>query len=524
MTSQAGPGEPYLVPRRTCGVTVPLFSLRSVRDYGIGEIGDLPRFGEWARSAGFRVVQLLPSFELARGENSPYGARTAFGIDPLYVSIADVPELDERSIAETLGDEGKRELEAVRALPAVDYERVRVLKDRLLDAAFMVFRERELGKGTARDRDFHAFVEAARAWEDDLALYVALRDEHREHGWSTWAPELRDREPAAMAAARARLAVPVLAHQYRQFLANEQWVAARARLRTLGVDLMGDLPFIVGGESADVWSHQREFRSDVSLGAPPDAYSAEGQDWGLPAYDFERMERDGFAWLKTRTKRASDLYDRFRIDHVVGYFRQWIKPKDARRGAFDVPSERMQHARGRALLATLEGVAGEGAIIAEDLGVIPPWVRTTLTDLGIPGYKILPWEREHLTYRDPKHFPALSVASWSTHDTAPIGLWWKEMSEDERKGIAHVMGVAAHASGDALFDAHFRTLLHSGSDLALVLVQEVLGDDARINTPGVVGPENWSYRIGSSIERLLTDSQVLRRTEHVRNLVAEAGR
>ena len=234
MTSRAVPGESDFAPRRTAGVTIPLFSLRSVRDYGIGEIGDLPKFAEWVRSAGFRVVQLLPSFELARGENSPYGARTAFGIDSLYVSIADVPELDERAIASALGVEGQREVEDVRSLPGVDYDRVRAIKDRLLDAAFVVFRERELGKGTPRDREFRAFVESARAWEDDLALYVALRDEHKEHGWSTWPADLGDREPHAMAAARARLAIPVLAHQYRQFLANEQWVEARRRLRALG--------------------------------------------------------------------------------------------------------------------------------------------------------------------------------------------------------------------------------------------------------------------------------------------------
>lgn len=519
---------------RTLGVTVPLFSLRSSRDFGIGEIGDLPRFAEWARSAGVRVVQLLPSFELARGETSPYGARTAFGLDPLAISLSDVPELDRASMGEVLSHGGEAELAALRARPAIDYDRVRALKERALDKAFTNFGERELARATRRADEFRAFQRASSAWSDDLALYVALREEHREHGWSTWPAALRDRDPAALAAARERLARPILAHQYRQFVANEQWHASRRALAALGVELMGDLPFIVGGESADVWSHKRAFRSDVSLGAPPDAYSEEGQDWGLPAYDLERMEQDGFGWLRGRTARARQLYDRFRIDHVVGYFRQWVKPKSglvhpdgrtaAQRGHFDIASERLQHARGERVLRAMSEAAGAGAIIAEDLGVIPRWVRSTLTDLGIPGYKIIPWEREGLVYRDPRAFPWLSVASYSTHDTAPIGMWWNEMTPEERAGLATIFGVPATTKGDELWAAQMRTLFASGASLALVLLQEILGEDVRINTPGVVGPENWSYRMSTSVERLADDSRVAGRVHRVRDLLAETRR
>lgn len=509
---------------RKAGVTVPLFSLRSSRDYGIGEIADLPRFAEWIHAAGLRMVQLLPSFELARGESSPYGARTAFGLDPLYISIAEVPELDRSLIEQTLGPGGVRELEAVRSLPGVDYPRVRALKEPLLDAAFRVFVERELSRDTERAKRFRTFVEAERGWVPDLALYVALRDEHHEHGWSTWPEAERDRDPHTMKDARARLERAILAHEYRQFVADEQWVMARAALKKLNVELMGDLPFIVGAESADVWSHRRAFRTDVSLGAPPDAYSAEGQDWGLPAYDFDRLEQDGFAWLEARTRRAKALYDCFRIDHVVGYFRQWVKPKAAKRGHFDLPSERVQQERGRRLLELLRGVAGPGAIIAEDLGVIPNWVRSTLTELGIPGYRILPWERDGMTYRDPKKYPALSVASWSTHDTAPIALWWKEMTPEERRAIAGVMHVNENVSGEALFQAHMRTLFGSHSVLALVLVQELLGEDLRINTPGTVGPHNWAYRMAHTLERVAGEPHVERRMNEVRSLLAEAHR
>lgn len=127
----------------------------------------------------------------------------------------------------------------------------------------------------------------------------------------------------------------------------------------------------------------------------------EGQDWGLPAYDFARLEQEGFSWLTARTRRARQLYDLFRIDHVVGYFRQWIKPRGAQKGHFDLSSERVQEARGRAVLTAMVREAGPGAIVAEDLGVIPHWVRGVMRSLSIPGYRVLPWERDGDVVRAP---------------------------------------------------------------------------------------------------------------------------
>ena len=516
-------------PERRAGLTVPLFSLRSHRDFGIGEIGDLPRLGDWARGVGFRVLQLLPTFELARGETSPYGARTAFGLDPIYISLRDVPELDASVIHDALGPSGEAELAALRARKAVDYVAVRAIKERVLGRAFQRFVEREIAHDTPRARAFRDFRNEAGAWEDDLSLYVAIRSEREEHGWSTWPAGLRDREPRALQEARERLARPILQHAYAQFVAGEQWAAARRALKERGVALMGDLPFIVGGESADAWAHRHLLRTDVSLGAPPDAYSEEGQDWGLPAYDFARLEQEGFSWLTARTRRARQLYDLFRIDHVVGYFRQWIKPRGAQKGHFDLPSERVQEARGRAVLTAMVREAGPGAIVAEDLGVIPHWVRGVMRSLSIPGYRVLPWERDGDVVRDPRSFPPLSVATWSTHDTAPIALWWREMTPADRGAITAMMAgsgadVAAHATGAALFEAHMRSLFGSGSSLALALLQEILGEDQRINTPGTVGPENWTTRMATPIEALATDVAVARRAKVTSQLLREAKR
>ena len=229
----------------------------------------------------------------------------------------------------------------------------------------------------------------------------------------------------------------VLEQMYLQWLAHEQWHAARAELKKLGVALMGDMPFIVGSESADVWAHREQFRTDVSLGAPPDDFAKDGQSWGLPVYDWNAMDADGLAWLRMR---ATSLPRRSTIasasitssaSSASGCGRS-DKP-----GHFVPRDEKSQKARGEKVLRAMLEAAGPGTVIAEDLGVIPPFVRETMTRLGLPGYKVLPWEKdEQFMPRDPRGFPELSVATWSTHDTQPITAWWDELEDWERERLA----------------------------------------------------------------------------------------
>jgi 4-alpha-glucanotransferase len=508
---------------RTAGVTLPLFSLRTRGDWGIGQIGDLPAFGAWIRTAGHRLVQILPAMELAAGETSPYGARTAFGLDPIYVTVEGIPDLDAAAIAQALGPDGLRDRDAARGAPTVDYPRVRELKSRALAAAFARFHEREWKRSTPRADALRAFIAAERAWCDDLALYVALRDRRAGHGWSTWPAAERDRDPTAMAQARADLATDILRHQYAQWIAHLEWDRARAALRKDGVELMGDMPFIVCAESADVWAHRDEFRLDASLGAPPDAFSADGQDWGLPAYDWPAMDKTDLAWLRARTRHAARLYDRFRLDHVVGYFRMWTR-RPGERGAFTPDGDDAQRARGETILRAVIEAAGETRVIAEDLGVIPPFVRETMRALGVPGYRVIPWEKdEHFRYRNPRDFPAASVATWSTHDTKPITSWWGDLEGWERDQLDDVMGTRG-APDDARNDAWLRTLLGAGSDLTLAQAQELLGQPDRVNLPGSVGPHNWAYRLPMPVEALAADAATRARMEAIARMAAEAGR
>ncbi|MDB4945670.1 MAG: hypothetical protein JWP97_5204 [Labilithrix sp.] len=516
---------------KVSGTTIPLFSVRTQKDWGIGQITDLPACASWLLGAGQRLLQVLPVQELSHGETSPYGALSAFAIDPIYIDVEAIADLDPADIERRLGDEGLAELARVRALPTVDYRTVRTLKQRVFHAAFTEFRTAELEAKPDGERAtaFRAFVEREKAWLCDHALFMALRGSHDGHGWKTWPAAERDRDPRILALGKGPedggIGRRVLEQMYLQWLAHEQWHAAREQLRALGVAIMGDMPFIVGGESADVWAHQDQFRTEgVSLGAPPDDFAPEGQGWGLPVYDWEAMDADGLAWLKDRARHAAALFDRFRIDHVVGFFRQWVT-SEGEAGTFVPATEPEQLARGEKVLRAMLEAAGPGAVIAEDLGVIPPFVRQTMKRLGLPGYKVLPWERdEKLVPRDPRKFPALSVATWSTHDTAPITTWWGELEPWERERLAALDDMPLDLPKQERELALLKLLFSARSELTLVLVNELLGDGTRINTPGTVNERNWTWRLPKPIEELREDPEVAERFAAIRELVAASGR
>jgi 4-alpha-glucanotransferase len=524
--------------RRQAGVVLPLFAIRTQRDWGIGQLTDLPACASWIRDAGQRLLQVLPPHTLAAGETSPYGALTAFGLDPIYAGIEAIEDLDAAALDQLLQGEGRAILDKVRASERVDYPAVRALKARALDAAFDRFHEREWLPGTARAKSLTAFIQRERGWLDDLCLFEALRALHGGWGWATWGDDNRDRSPGAIARVRADQSLDILKVAYVQWTLYAQWDAAHRQMRELGVELMGDVPFVVGAESADVWSHASQFQLHLSLGAPPDDFSADGQDWGLPPYDWLAMEADDMAWLRMRARHAARMYDRFRMDHVVGYFRQWVRRKDGRdRGRFDPEGREAQEARGRRVLgAVLEELSRapdgfEGArceaprAIAEDLGVIPPFVRESLRDLGMPGYRVVPWEKDNDVFRDPLGFPTASIVSWSTHDTAPIDGWWPDLPERDRGNLAHRAATSPGPEDDPGRSlALLADLYRARSDLALTLMQELLGSKDRINTPAQVGPQNWSWRLPRPIEDLRRAPEVDARFAAIRRLVEGSGR
>jgi 4-alpha-glucanotransferase len=553
MPSRASAAAEAGSARRVAGVTVPLFSLRGPRSWGIGEIGDLPAFAQWVREMGIRLVQLLPLGEIAGGETSPYAALTAFGIDPMYISLADVPDLGgdaqaaldrARALTAPAGDSAYGLLGRARESRNVDYGAVRSLKRQALRVAFGRFYEGEILRSTPRAAAFRAFAQHNEGWLGDYALFRALKDFHQGVAWWEWPEPLRDRKPRAMAEARVTHAREILYHRYLQWLAHVAWYDARARLRAAGVEVMGDLPFMVGRDSADVWANQGEFRDDASVGVPPDAFDAEGQDWGLPPYDWRVMRASDFAWLRRRCRYTASLYDRFRVDHLVGFYRTYMRQNDERvtaegklaPGSFDPAEEPAQLEHGEAVIRAMIEAAREGGaeLIGEDLGIIPEFVRKSLPRLEVPGYKVIIWEKDQVegedVFRDPRGFARLSVSCFGTHDTPPVASWWESLGEEEREAVKKLPGLEERAAdlGPAFTPAVHRALVDllsgSGSDLVLFLMQDILGTKDRINTPATVGAHNWTYRLPATVEELRADPGVFKLTEMVRKSLEKSGR
>jgi 4-alpha-glucanotransferase len=522
---------------RRAGLLVPLFSIPSARSWGIGEIGDLEAMCSWLASAGQRVLLMLPINEMPVTESSPYSALSAMAIDPQFITMADVEDFAGIGGEGSLEPEWRTRLEAARRAPAVDYASVRALKSMALRQAFACFQESEWRRDSPRAARFRAYVDEQAWWLDDYALFRALHAHHGERAWTEWPQPVRDRMPEALVDARVELDDEVRYRKYVQWIAGEQWAAARAR--TSGVALLGDLPFAVSGDSADVWARQDEFNPALSVGVPPDAFSATGQDWGLPAYRWDVLAERDFDWLRLRARRNADLFDGYRVDHLVGFYRMYVRPFGGGEGVFMPAVQAEQTVLGERILRAFGDAGAE--IIAEDLGIIPDFVRESLVRLGIPGYRVFRWERhwhqEGQPYRDPLEYPPASVATSGTHDTEPLVIWWEQAEPEERQAVLdipsvrHLMSAEARTSAVAepsMTAAVRATLLEalcaSRSDLLILPIQDVFGWRARINQPATVGDQNWTWKLPWPGDRLLDEPEAIDVARQLRDCAARHGR
>jgi 4-alpha-glucanotransferase len=276
---------------------------------------------------------------------------------------------------------------------------------------------------------------------------------------------------------------------------------------------------MVSADSADVWARQDEFRIDVSVGVPPDAFSDTGQDWGLPAYRWDVFAARDFAWLRHRARRNADLYDGYRVDHLVGFYRTYFRERDGDAG-FTPPDEPSQQALGEQVMDVFLTSGAE--IIAEDLGIVPDFVRASLARLGVPGYKVLRWERQWgepgEPFRDPGEYPPVAVATSGTHDTEPMAIWWEQASAEERAAVLAIPSVRAHLADDALRqeqsnlpsdlrNALLESLYASGANLLILPIQDIFGWRDRINRPATVSDDNWTWRLPWPVDHLVTEPQ-----------------
>lgn len=311
---------------KAAGTAVPVFSLRSEQSFGVGEFNDLKLLVDWAAATGQKVLQLLPVNDTTMTgtwqDSYPYNANSSFALHPQFIHLPDagVPE-----------DDGYIRLrDELNALPQVDYERVNNEKLRLLRLSF-----RKNGRKLLSSAQYKGFAAENASWLLPYAVFCVLRDEYGTADFSRWKSEDADfrayKEKKVREFAEANRDRTGF-YCFLQYHLHQQLSSARDYARSKGVVFKGDLPIGVSRTSADAWVDRRLFSMDSQAGAPPDAFSTEGQNWGFPTYNWEEMSRDGYAWWKARLKTMSQYFDAFRIDHILGFFRIWEIPMDAVHG------------------------------------------------------------------------------------------------------------------------------------------------------------------------------------------------
>ena len=558
--------------KKIAGVLVPLFALRGENDLGIGDLGALREFIDWAAEIGFKLVQLLPINETG-SDSSPYNAISAMAIEPTTLHLApNAPE-----------DLTREDFDAVTAdvdlanlrHGEVKYRQVKKLKRRLLEKAFANFSGRA---GKERQLEFRAFCEEEAGWLDDYALFRVLMEENDESAaWTRWPAQhqsikrgrawLGDLPPDRQAAIAERQNF----FRYVQWLVHEQWRKIKSYAEEREVAVMGDIPFGVSYYSADVFARPEEFALDWSGGAPPEPHFKDdeftqkwGQNWGIPLYRWDRMRANNFEWWRVRVRAVRHIFHLFRIDHVLGFYRIYAFPWRPRKNKQFLPLEReemLERTGGRAphfsprddetsenceankhegeeyLRAVVEE-AGMTRVVGEDLGMVPDYVRPNLRSLGIAGFKIPQWEVYHEQVTPGDKYERLSVATYTTHDHKPIRALWEEAferptatSDQSRFELAKI---AVFAGFDPKidkmdFEKHFypaimEALFKSEAWIAIVMITDLLAQKYRFNVPGTAANLNWTRRMQSSVAQLCAGRKKQARMRLIHNLLEKTGR
>lgn len=468
-------------PNRSAGVLLHPTSLPT--PFGIGDLG--PVAHQWVgvlADAGQTWWQVLPLGPTGYAD-SPYQSFSAFAGNPYLIS----PEL--------LSADGL--LGPMDLMPPsfpddhVDYGPVIRWKSALLTRAWENF---QAGRGHALKPAFDQFCQENAAWLEDFALFMALKDAHGGVSWYEWEEELIQREPAALKKARAELKGNVGRHRFIQFLFGRQWASLRQAARQKGIKLIGDIPIFVSGDSADVWASPEMFLLDedrqptVVAGVPPDYFSATGQLWGNPHYDWGRMKEDNYAWWAARFRAVLAQVDLVRLDHFRGFAAAWQVPageETAINGEW-VPGP------GADLLDAMKEQLGGLPIIAEDLGVITPDVQKLRDDFGLPGMRILHFAFTGSDNRFlPHHYTHNTVVYTGTHDNDTTAGWWAELPDSEQSFLRRYSpGIGQDIAGELM-----RMAWSSVADYAIVPLQDLLRlpTASRMNYPGKPAG-NWKWR------------------------------
>ena len=433
---------------------------------------------DFLAQAGMSVWQTLP-INPTHADGSPYQCLSVHAGSPLLID----PEWFVRRAW-------------LPKLPAASsFESPVAFRQRCLGDAFARFRS--LGDGDPDRQSCDEFVRDHAWWLEDFALYMAIREECGHEPWQDWPVALRDRWPGALRVARRRLANAIARFQFEQFVFHAQWAELRAYARSKGIILFGDMPIFVACDSADVWAGREYFdltedgSARVVAGVPPDYFSATGQRWGNPHYDWAVMEADGFQWWIGRLRSQLELYDWVRIDHFRGFEAYWEIPAESATAM----EGRWIKAPGEKLLETVFRVfAGKGLpLVAEDLGIITPEVETLRDQFALPGMKILQFAFDGGPSNPylPHNHPLNSVVYTGTHDNDTTLSWFLGLDPAQQTHVYDYLGCPEIPMPWALI----RCALASDARLAMLPMQDILGlgKGYRMNTPGTSG-DNWRWR------------------------------
>lgn len=405
--------------KRRSGIAIPLFSVYSEKSIGIGELPDIKLLVDWCKETQMSIVQLLPMNDV--GFNfRPYDAQSAFALEPMHLSLDELSQADLATF--------KNELSSLRERFPTGSNRVNYqIKQAKLELLWKVFK-----RNSNPSSPFKEYLEDCKSWLNDYALYKVIKEENPAKSWEDWDSRLRSREPKLLENFRNDNLERIEFHQWLQWQLYEQFKNVKAYAESKDVLLMGDLPFLVSRDSADVWSHQDYFKLDLCSGAPPDMYFARGQRWGMPVYNWQNIARDDFRCIKERLSYAENFYDLFRIDHVIGVFRVWtiptLEPKEnaGLNGRFDPQDEGLWEAQGKKILSVMAS-STKMLPCAEDLGVVPECSYRVLEEFGIPGIDVQRWTKYWGTsydFKAPQDYRKNAIAALSTHDSSILCAWW----------------------------------------------------------------------------------------------------
>jgi 4-alpha-glucanotransferase len=480
-------------PRRS-GILLHPTSLPS--PYGIGDVGcEAYRFIDFLEQAGHKLWQVLPLNPTGYGD-SPFQCFSSVAGNPLLISL---DQLAERGIL------SKADLEDHPGFAAdqVDYGAALEFKVPLLATAAQIF----LQKAPSERAEFDNFCRTNAGWLDDFALFMACKNAHAGVTWTRWAPEIARREPRALQEWTVRLAGEINVIKFWQFEFFRQWQALRAYAHAHGVQIIGDIPIYVAHDSADVWANREFFHLDGQgnptrvAGVPPDYFSATGQLWGNPIYNWEQLKAAGYRWWVERFRAALRLYDIVRIDHFRGFEAYWEVP------AADKTAENGLWIKGpgAGLFSAVQAELGDLPIIAENLGVITPEVEQIRHRFGFPGMAILQFafgnDPQGPSFR-PHNYERNLVAYTGTHDNDTVVGWWNSTGSGDSirtpEDVAkeHAFARAYLGFTDQPIDwVLIRAVLASVADTAIIPLQDVLGlgSEARMNLPGT-SSGNWRWR------------------------------